>query len=122
MDELKNLGLIEVHMDAIRLTPFWYFVDAAVQMDIEEYNLYKKPDSLIADMMEHAACRKTPGVDGFDIGGKNACPGRMDLKLIFGIRDGGGQYMSAGGMCRPLPSWIDAGRNNWHGHFCCQGV
>lgn len=86
--EIRQLGLKDVHVGASRHTRFWYFVEAALYMDADEYGRYKEPDSLIVDMMERAARRLNQNVDGFDIGGRIVCPRRTDLKLIFGIRDG----------------------------------
>lgn len=86
--EVCALKLRAAHIDALKCTPFWYFIYAARTMDTNELQSYKKSDILISSIMKRSIARKVDNADGFQFGSIIVFPQRDDFELILGVRDG----------------------------------
>lgn len=75
-------------MDALKKTPFWYFIYSARNMESEDIKRFKKNDPCISEIIRRSNLHERITPRGFSIGGQLVLPKRMDVELMFGIRDG----------------------------------
>ena len=75
-------------MDVLRKTPFWYFIYTICNLPAADIKRFKKYDPCISDILRSSNLHERVTPRGFNIGGKVLLPKRMDVEVLFGIRDG----------------------------------